>query len=499
MNMHDHEKSDSAIVSKNVPNNERSLSAEGLEKRAEPKRNRDHEAMVRTQRRAAMSNGLVAVRQAARKDKRIRFTALLHHLTIDLLRESYFALKKNSAAGIDGVTWKAYGSDLEKRLHFLHNQIHKGSYRANAAKRVYIPKADGSRRPLSIWCLEDKIVQQATVTVLSAVYEADFLGFSYGFRPGKGQHDALDALTVGIYRHKVNWILDADIQKFFDRMSHEWLEKFLKHRIGDKRLLRLIKKWTKVGILEEGNIIRASMGVPQGAVISPILANIYLHYAYDLWANQWRKRKTNGEVIIIRYADDTIVGFQYETDAKAFYHDLKNRLEKFGLKLHPEKTRTIRFGKYAQSQCKQMGIRKPETFDFLGFTHYCGRSWKTGNFVLGRKTIKKKMRSKLQEIKAELRKRLHRSIGETGRWLARILKGHLNYFSVPGNGKSINSFFYRVSWYWLRSLRRRSQRSAMTWERYAKLKKLFFPKIQIIHPRPWARFDAKTRGRSPVR
>ena len=307
------------------------------------------------------------MRQAARQCKDDRFTALLHHITTELLKRSYLALARDAAPGIDGVTWQAYGENLEEKLKDLHDRVHKGSYRAQPARRTYIPKPDGSKRPLSILCLEDKVVQQAVVFVLEAIYEADFLGFSYGFRPGRGQHDALDALHAGIYRRQVSWVLDADIQGFFDAMSHSWILRFLEHRIADKRMLRLIAKWLKVGITEDGHITRSNRGAPQGAVISPILANVYLHYVFDLWTHRWR-RKATGDVIVIRYADDTIVGFQYEHEAKAFLDDLKERLRAFELALHPAKTRLIRFGRHAAEQRETRGEGKPETFDFLGFS-----------------------------------------------------------------------------------------------------------------------------------
>jgi group II intron reverse transcriptase/maturase len=439
------------------------------------------------------------VRQAARQSTGVRFTALLHHLTVELLERSYFALKRNAAPGIDGVTWQAYGENLEENLLELHARIHRGSYRARPARRSYIPKADGTERPLSVLCLEDKIVQQAVVFVLEAIYEVDFLGFSYGFRPGRGQHDALDALHAGIYRKRVNWVLDADVQGFFDAMSHEWILRFLRHRISDKRILRLIAKWLKVGITEGTQVTRSSCGAPQGAVISPILANVYLHYAFDLWAHVWRRKKASGDVIVIRYADDILLGFQHEREARAFLQDLQARLREFELALHPKKTRLIRFGRCAVEQRRKLGQGKPETFDFLGFTHFCTRSRKYGSFVIGRKTIKKRMRAKLQEIKMELRKRMHDTIAETGAWLSKVLKGHLNYYAVSGNDHSLWWFFNQARWYWLRSLRRRSQRAFMNWVKFTRLVDRFFPPIRILHPLPCHRFDARTRGRSPVR
>jgi len=490
--MHADEKSDKGIVPQKPSNKEGYPSAETVEGRPLPKGNSHHTAAVRTPSRAAASNGVVAVRQAAQQDKHAKFTALLHHITVDHLKRSYFALERNAAPGIDGVTWQAYGENLDENLKDLHDRMHKGSYRTRPARRTSIPKADGSERPLSIWCLEDKIAQQAVVTVLEAIYEADFIGFSYGFRPGRSQHDALDALSVGLHRRRMNWVLDADIKGFFDCLSHGWIIRFLKHRIADKRILRLVAKWLKAGVVDNGQVVRSNRGAPQGAVISPILANVYLHYVYDLWADRWRRRKASGDVIIIRYADDTVAGFQHEREARMFLEDLKDRLRVFDLMLHPEKTRLIRFGRFAARDCRKRGQGKPETFDFLGFTHFCTRSRDGLSFVIGRRTIKKRMRAKLQEIKAGLRKRLHRQIGETGMWLNRVLRGHLNYYAVPGNGPSLSWFFYRVRWYWIRSLRRRSQRSRMDWKRFDRIAKRFVPQIRILHPWPAHRFDART-------
>ena len=497
--MHAGEESDEGVVPMKRPNKEGLLSAEAVEGRTSPKGNGGETAAVRTLRREAASNGLVAVRQAARRSKSVRFTALLHHITIDLLKRSYLSLERNSAPGIDGVTWQAYGESLEAKLIDLHDRIHKGSYRARPARRTYIPKADGSQRPLSIWCLEDKIVQQAVVTVLEAIYEEDFVGFSYGFRPGRGQHDGLDALHVGILRRRVNWVLDADIQGFFDAMAHSWIIRFLEHRIADKRILRLVAKWLKVGVVEDGRVTRGSRGAPQGAVISPILANVYLHYVYDLWAHRWRRNKASGDMIVIRYADDTIVGFQHEHEAKAFLDDLQERMRAFELALHPDKTRLIRFGRYAAKQREMLAEGKPETFDFLGFTHFCTRSRKWGSFVIGRKTIKKRMRAKLRTIKVELRKSMHDPIAKTGAWVKQMLQGHLNYFAVSGNDPSLWWFFNEVRWLWLKSLKRRSQNSRLSWEKFTRLVDRFFPPIRVLHPMPCHRFDAKTRGRSPVR
>ena len=498
MSMHADEESDEVVLPVKRSNNEGLSSAETVEGRASPKGNGGQTAAARTLRRDTASNGLAAVRRAARQSKTVRFTALLHHITTDLLKQSYLALTRDAAPGTDGVTWQAYGENLEEKLKDLHERVHRGSYRARPARRTYIPKADGSKRPLSILCLEDKIVQQAVVYVLEAIYEEDFLGFSYGYRPGRSQHEALDALHAGIYRKQVNWVLDADIQGFFDAMAHSWTIRFLEHRIADKRILRLIAKWLKVGITEDGLVTRSERGTPQGAVISPILANVYLHYVFDLWTHRWRRNAT-GDVIAIRYADDTIVGFQHEHEAKAFLHDLQERMRAFELALHPAKTRLIRFGRHAAKQREKLGEGKPETFDFLGFQHFCTRSRKWGSFVIGRRTIKKTMLRQLQAVKMELRKRMHDPIAKTGAWLTQMLQGHLNYYAVSGNGPSLWWYFNEVRWRWIKSLKRRSQRAFMSWEKFTSITNRFFPSIRILHPLPCHRFDARTRGKSPVR
>lgn len=470
-----------------------------MEGRTLPEGNSQQTTVYRTQSRVTTSSGLLSVRQAARARKDVRFSALLHHIDVELLEQSYFALKRKAAPGIDGVTWQAYGEGLNESLKDLHQRIHRGSYRAKPARRTMIPKADGTERPLSILCLEDKIVQQAVVSVLEAIYEPEFLGFSYGFRRGRSQHDALDALSAGIYRKRVNWVLDADIQGFFDAMEHDWILRFLRHRIADKRLLRLITKWLKVGTIHEGRHELSSKGTPQGAVISPILANVYLHYVFDLWANLWRQGKASGDVLMIRYADDLVLGFEYEGEAKAFLAEMRERLRMFGLTLHPEKTRLIQFGRWAITDRKRQGLGKPETFDFLGFTHFCTTSRTRGWFVIGRKTIRKRMRAQLQFIKQELRRRLHDSVYETGMWLRRVLQGYLNYFAVSGNDQSLWAFYYRIRCYWLKALRRRSQKAVLSWSQFLRLTSGFFPRIRLLHPLPLTRFDARTRRRSPVR
>jgi RNA-directed DNA polymerase len=500
MNMHADEKSVEGIVPGKRSNKGGLPPAEIVEGRASPEGNVGRKAAVRTQRRGAASIGVASVRQAARQNKSTRFTALLHHITVGRLTQSYYALERNAAPGADGVTWHAYQRELEENLKGLHARIHKGSYRAQPAIRIFIPKADGSERPLDILCLEDKIVQQAVSSVLQSIYEEDFLGFSYGFRPGRGQHDALDALHVGILRKPVLWVFDADIQGFFSAMSHDWMLRFLEHRIADKRVLRLITKWMKVGyIAKDGRIERNTQGAPQGAVISPLLANIYLHYAFDLWIHQWRQH-ADGEIVVVRYADDFIVGFQYRYEAEKFLPDLQERLRKFDLALHPKKTRLICFGRRAAEWRKKRGEGKPETFDFLGFTHYCSHARKKkGQFVIGRRTIKKRMVAKLREIKKELRRSMHFPLASIGQWIKELLTGHLNYYAVCGNGRRIEWFFRKVRWLWLRALRRRSQKDRMTWDEFEKRTKRFFPPVKILHPLPLHRFDATTRGRSRMR
>jgi len=318
-----------------------------MEGRRPIKENIEQATAPRTQSRISELSDLLGVRQAARKDKWTQFTALLHHVTINLLRDSYYALKRDAAPGVDGMRWEEYETGLEEKLADLHGRIHRGTYRAQPSKRAYIPKADGRRRPLGIAALEDKIVQQAVVTVLNQIYEEDFLGFSYGFRPGRSQHAALDALWVGIMRKKVNWILDADVRGFFDNLSHEWMVKFIEHRIADRRILRLIQKWLRAGVSEEGKWSKTEVGTPQGAVASPLLANIYLHYVFDLWVRHWRKHRAAGDLIVVRYADDIVMGFENRDEAERFLQEWKDRLQKFGLELHPDKTRLIAFGRSA--------------------------------------------------------------------------------------------------------------------------------------------------------
>jgi group II intron reverse transcriptase/maturase len=411
-------------------------------------------------------------------------------MTVVLLRNSYYSLKRGAAPGMDGVTWKEYETDLETRLANLHNRVHLGTYRAQPSKRAYIPKADGRQRPLGIAALEDKIVQQAMAKILNQIYEEDFLGFSYGFRPERSQHQALDSLWVGIMRKKVNWVLDADIRGFFDNMSHEWTMKFVEHRVADRRVLRLIQKWLRAGISEEGNWSKTEIGTPQEAVISPLLANIYLHYAFDLWVKHWRRNQATGDVATVRYADDIVVGFEHLTDAERFLSEWKERMQKFGLELHLDKTRLIEFGRHASENRKRRGDGKPETFEFLGFTHMCGQTRKTGRFIVKRKTIRKRLSGKLKELKEELRRRWHQPVAEVGKWLRSFVRGYFNYHAVPGNMDSLNSFRAQVIWRWYRALRRRSQRDKMTWDRFWPMVDRWIPSAKILHPHPNVRFDA---------
>jgi len=481
------EESDRFVVPMNQPNNADRSAAEAGEGRERIKENTSPSHTLSTQREAGVSQGLRGVREAARKRKREQFTALLHHLTVDLLRESFYALKRQAAPGVDGMGWREYETGLEGRLADLHRRVHRGAYRAQPSRRVYIPKADGRQRPLGIASLEDKIVQQAVVTILNCVYEVDFKGFSYGFRPGRSPHQALDALNVGICRKRVNWIRDADIRGFFDNMSHEWTEKFVQHRIADSRIIRLIHKWLKAGVSEEGEWSETKVGTPQGAVISPLLANIYLHYVFDQWVEVWRKRRANGEVIVVRYADDLVLGFERRDDAELFLKEFAERLAKFGLELHPDKTRLIEFGRHATADREKRGDGKPGTFDFLGFTHYCG--FKKGRFIVWRKTSGKRMRAKLQQLKQELRRRMHEPLAQVGDWLGRVQRGYYQYHAVPGNSATLGRFRHRLFWLWWKIVGRRSDRR-MAWERYCSMFDRWVPYPRIVHPYPSVRFDA---------
>ena len=490
-NMHTSRKSDSCIVPEKQPNkSDEKTQAEDVEGRQLTKGNALQTAASRTRSRNIASNGLQRVRKAARRDKRARFNNLLHHVTVDLLRESFYQLKKGAAPGVDGITWKQYEVGLEKRLCDLHGRVHLGSYRAQPSRRLYIPKADGKQRPLGIASLEDKIVQKAVETVLNAIYEEDFMGFSYGFRPGRNQHQALDALCVGIKQKKVNWVLDADIRGFFDTIKHDWMMKFLEHRISDRRILRLVRKWLRAGVSEDGKRTKTVEGTPQGAVISPLLANVYLHHVFDLWAQHWRKYNAKGDIIVVRYADDFVMGFQHKHEAEQFLKELRTRLEKFGLVLHPDKTRLIEFGRFADENSRKKGKGKPETFDFLGFVHICGKTREGKRFQVIRQTIKKRMQTKLRAIKAELMRRRHEPVEVLGKWLRRVVQGYFNYYAVPLNIFSLGSFRTQVSRLWLKALKRRSQRNKLTWARFGKIVDHWIPCAKILHPYPEQRFYA---------
>jgi len=484
------EKSHCAVVPVNQPNREARASAEAGEERAQMKENIDQSRMPLTQSGKRMSQGLDGVRKAAKERKQERFTSLLHHLSVDLLRDSFYVLQRKASPGVDGVTWQEYEAGLEDRLNDLHSRVHRGAYRAQPSRRAYIPKADGRQRPLGIAAVEDKVVQQAVVAILNQIYEVDFKGFSYGFRPGRSPHQALDALAVGIQRKKVNWILDADVMGFFDNLSHEWALKFIEHRVADRRILRLIRKWLKAGVSEDGQWSETNKGTPQGSVASPLIANVYLHYLFDLWADVWRRKTAKGDVIIVRYADDLVLGFQQRADAVRFLEEFKERLAKFGLELHPDKTRLIEFGRYAARERKRRGEGKPETFNFLGFTHFCGQRHKTETFTVWRITAKKRMVAKLKAIKAELLCRKHDRTSQVGVWLRSVVIGYYQYHAVPGNIDQLRIFRTRVNRLWRNVLVRRSQRARKKWEKLAPVFERWVPPPRVLHPYPDARFYA---------
>jgi len=495
--MHGHEKSDSAIVAVKPTNKAEQpaaaataaelKAAEPVERRAGTKGSADQQSTRRTQSWTSVSQALERIRKVASERKKERFTALFHHINSKLLEEAFYELAQNAAPGVDRLTWKDYEADLEGNIEDLHDRVQRGAYRALPSRRVYIPKPDGRQRPLAVAALEDKIVQRAVVALLNAIYEEDFLGFSYGFRPGRGAHDALDALCVGIHGKKVSFILDADIRSFFDEISQQWLIRLLEHRIGDRRIIRLIQKWLKAGTLEDGAVAVSDRGTGQGSVISPLLANIYLHYALDLWAARWRRRTATGDMIIVRYADDFIVGFQHESDARRFLNGMRERLREFALALHPEKTRLIEFGRFAAERRKRRGLGKPETFNFLGFTFICGKT-QAGRFQIKRKTRADRMRAKLQELKQDMRRRMHQPIPKQGKWLARVVRGYFNYHAVPTNGRALEVFRHHVTDLWRRTLRRRSQKDRMTLARMTQLMDAWVPKPIILHPWPSDRF-----------
>jgi RNA-directed DNA polymerase len=486
-------KSDRPTIPEKSPNNAGQPAAEGMEGRGLAKGNLPQQNASRTPSREDALSALERVRQAAAKDKKLRFTALLHHIyNLETLRTAYLSLKKDAAPGVDGETWRHYGETLEDNLQDLSHRLKRGAYRAKPVRRVYIPKADGRLRPLGVTALEDKIVQRAAVEVMNAIYETDFLGFSYGFRPKRSQHNALDALYTGLLTKKVNWVLDLDIRGFFDAISHEWLVKFIEHRIADRRVVRLIQKWLNAGVLEDGKRIQMEEGTPQGGSASPLLANIYLHYVFDLWAQAWRRKQAHGDVIVVRYADDIVIGFQSEADAKRFRAELAERFGKFSLELHPDKTRLLEFGSFAVRNRKRRGVGKPETFDFLGFTHICGKKRSNGYFTVIRQTIRKRQQAKLNAVKAELRLRMHAPIQDTGKWLRSVVSGHIRYYGVPMNGHALSTFRFKVGWLWHRALSRRSQNGRVPWDRMRRLIDHWLPPVRVHHSFPLRRMGVIT-------
>src|SRR3984893_3865652 len=492
-------KSDSSIVPAKPANKAERSTAELVEGDDGTKRNAELQSTVRTQSREAVTQAQARIRGAVTRNEKEKLTALLHHVSIDVLRWAFFNIKKQAAPGVDGLTWADYAADLDRNLTDLHARVHSGAYRALPSRRRYIPKADGKQRPLGIAALEDKIVQAAVVAILTPIYEAEFLGFSYGFRPGRSQHQALDALAFGIGKKRINWILDCDVQSFFDKVSREWLVRFVEHRIGDRRIVRLVSKWLTEGGVEDGYLIETEEGTPQGAVISPLLANIYLHYVYDLWVQQWRKRSASGDVIVVRYADDSVVGFEHRHEAEQFLADLKVRLACFGLNLHPDKTRLIEFGRFAIADRRAQGLGKPESFAFLGFTHYCATRRNGHGFVLGRKPMAKRMRTKLREIKEKLMATRHDGIDGQGKWLAQVLRGWMAYYAVPMSGSAVSAFRHHMIERWHGALMRRSQRRRLTWTRMKTIADRYLPFPRILHPWPEKRFLVTIQGGSPVR
>jgi len=487
-------KSDSAEVPGKPSNKAAAAVAEGAEGRALAKGNLPEQNTPRTQSRDyGVLSALERVRQAAKKDRKMRFTALLHHVCDrDTLRAAYFSLKRDAAPGVDGQTWRQYGESLEEHLQDLAERLKRGAYRAKPVRRVYIAKDGGGQRPLGVPALEDKIVQRATVEVLNTIYETDFLGFSYGFRPGRSQHDCLDALYTGLLTRPVNWVLDVDIRGFFDSIDHGWLVKFIEHRIADRRVVRLIQKWLNAGVLEEGKRISVEQGTPQGGSASPLLANVYLHYVFDLWVQQWRRRYARGQVIVVRYADDIVLGFQVKSDAERLRVELTERLAQFALQLHPDKTRLLEFGPYAAARRRRLGLGKPETFNFLGFTHICATKRSNGRFTVLRQTMRRRLQAKLAQVKTELRRRMHAPIPEQGQWLGAVVRGHLAYYGVPMNVHALFLFRFQVGRLWYRALCRRSQRRRLRWDRMRRLMGHWLPLPRVCHPYPLRRLGVIT-------
>src|SRR5262245_5837884 len=512
--MHGPEKSDPAIVAEKPANKaeaswgERSAgepdATESVEPRAGTEGNVDQQSTCLTQSWISVSQALDRIRKVARDRKKERFTTLFHHINTEHLEEAFYELEENAAPGVDRLTWKDYEANLGRNIEDLHDRVQRGAYRALPSRRVYIPKPDGRQRPLAVAALDDKVVQRAVVALLNAIYEEDFLGISYGFRPGRGTHDALDALCVGIHSKKVSFILDADIRSLFDTVNQEWLIRFVEHRIGDRRIIRLIRKWLQAGVMENGVVTVSEQGTGQGAVISPLLANIYLHYVLDLWAVRWRQREATGDMIIVRYADDFIVGFEHESDARRFLDEMRERLGKFALTLHPEKTRIIEFGRFAAERRERRGLGRPETFNFLGFTFICGKT-RAGKFQIKRKTRRDRMRAKLKRIKEEMWQRMHQPIPDQGKWLWYVVRGYFNFHAVPTNASALHAFRHHVAALWRRTLRRRSQKDRLTWIRMTQLVDDWLPKPTILHPWPSERFAVRHprwepyAGKPPVR
>jgi group II intron reverse transcriptase/maturase len=497
--MDDRRKSDTAVVPEKSRNAADASTADAVEGRAVAKGNSPERNVLRTQSRAGTPSALERVRQAAQRDRKQRFTALLHHVyDIARLRAAYLALKREAAAGVDGETWHSYGQTLEANLQDLSDRLKRGAYRARPVRRVYIPKADGRQRPLGVPALEDKLVQRAVVEVLNAIYETDFLGFSYGFRPGRSPHHALDALSVGIETKKVNWLLDADIRSFFDTLDHGWLIRFIEHRVADRRVVRLIQKWLAAGVLEDGQRLVSEVGTVQGGSVSPLLANLYLHYVFDLWVQRWRTTQAHGDVVVVRFADDFVAGFKYRAEAAGFLAELRARFARFGLALHPDKTRLIEFGRFADQNRRARGDGKPETFNFLGFTHSCAKTRK-GGFTVLRQTVRTRWQTKLRAVQTELRRRLHQPVPEQGAYLRTVVLGHNRYYGVPMNGPKLNAFRETMVQLWWRILRRRSQGNHLTWRRMRAYAARWLPTPRICHPYPRVRFAVTTQGKSRMR
>ena len=451
------------------------------EGRPRPERSPGETQQDRAQNRNSLPGRLAWVKEAAERSRQTRFTTLLHHIDEEALARAFARLKRRAAPGVDGMTVADYEQGLAERLRELCERVQSGRYRPLPVRRTYIPKADGGQRPLGVPALEDKIVQGAVAEMLSAIYEADFLDCSYGFRPGRSAHQALRAVHDAIMTERVNWVLEADIRKFFDSVDHQWLSRMLAQRIADPRILRLISLWLRAGILEEAVFSDTVEGTPQGAGISPLLANIFLHYALDLWVAQWSRQRATGRMRLVRYADDFIVTFERRAEAQAMAAALADRLAKFGLRLHEGKTRLIEFGRFAEADRRQRGETRPATFDFLGFTHYCGKT-RDGRFIAKCRTQRQRKIRKLKELRQEMRRRMHRPLGEQQQWLSSVLRGHYAYYGITGNYRSLAVFFGQVLEGWIRALRRRGQRPHMPWERFHRILEAFpLPEPRIVH------------------